>query len=366
MTHPSPATSIRSRTIAAIATSLLPLLWLCAGCGRSPDPEAEAAAARLQAEQARAAEQLSALSNQLAAARQAQDETARNLAARLEELDQRTAAAQAAREELARSQAEQTAAKEEQARKSLERIAQLEGEVAALQAGRLLPEITLPPDDAPTPQELEQQIKIVERKRELAAEEVEIRAKALPQLTVGAQGVSFRSADTNFAFRLRGLVQLDSHTFFDDDEYAEGNDSFLLRRARPIIEGTVFRDFDFQLVPDFGMSSTRLFDAWMNYRYRPELQLKAGKFKGPVGLEQLQSDATLPFNERGLVSNFMPTRSVGCSCGVNLPMVSPATRRVFSMWPVMAGTRKTSISGTTRSTLPGFPCDRFERRIQSG
>ena len=62
-----------------------------------------------------------------------------------------------------------------------------------------------------------------------------------------------------------------------------------------------------------GESSVQIFDAWMNYRSRPELQLEAGKFKGPVGLENLQSDATLPFNERGLVSNLMPTRDLGVS-----------------------------------------------------
>jgi len=53
-------------------------------------------------------------------------------------------------------------------------------------------------------------------------------------------------------------------------------------RARPILEGTVFRDFDFQFVPDFGGSSVQIFDANLNYRYRPELQLKAGKFKEEI------------------------------------------------------------------------------------
>ncbi|MEO8426201.1 MAG: porin [Verrucomicrobiota bacterium] len=135
--------------------------------------------------------------------------------------------------------------------------------------------------------------------------------KQLPQIIVGSDGFLMRSADTNFVLRLRGLVQLDSRTFFDDNTYSEGNDSFVLRRARPIIEGTVFKDFDFQLAPDFGGSSVQIFDAWINYRYRPELQLRAGKFKGPVGFENLQSDATLPFNERSLVSALVPVRNVG-------------------------------------------------------
>ena len=112
-------------------------------------------------------------------------------------------------------------------------------------------------------------------------------------------------------FKLRGIVQLDSRSFFNDNPYLQGNDGFYLRRARPIIEGTVFRDFDFNLTPDFGGNTVQIYDAWMNYRYRPEVQFKAGKFKGPVGFEMLQSDATLPFNERSLVTDFVPIRSLG-------------------------------------------------------
>jgi phosphate-selective porin OprO/OprP len=90
---------------------------------------------------------------------------------------------------------------------------------------------------------------------------------------------------------LHGLVQFDSRTFFDPNPYTQGEDGFLLRRARPILAATMFRDYDFLLVPDFGGSSVQLFDASVNCRFAPWLQLKAGKFKGPVGLEQLQTDA---------------------------------------------------------------------------
>ena len=40
-------------------------------------------------------------------------------------------------------------------------------------------------------------------------------------------------------------------------------------------------------MPDFGGSTVQIFDAYVNYRYRPELQLQAGKFKSPVGLEAI-------------------------------------------------------------------------------
>jgi phosphate-selective porin OprO/OprP len=199
--------------------------------------------------------------------------------------------------------------------KLLARIGDLESKVSSLESGRVLPEIAVVANDAPSNRELDQKIKVVERKNELAAEAAAAKAKEAPRVSIGQNGFAISSADTNFVLKLRGLVQFDSRAFFSDNARAEGNDTFLVRRARPIIEGTVFRDFDFQLVPDFAGSQAQLFDANINYRFRPELQLKAGKFKGPVGFENLQSDATLPFNERGLPANLTPSRSVGLQLG---------------------------------------------------
>lgn len=200
---------------------------------------------------------------------------------------------------------------QEQIDKLLSRIAELESKVTSLASARVLPETAGPAEAGPNPQELDQKIRILERKGELAAEAAEARAQESPKLSIGPSGFAFTSADTNFALRLRGIVQLDSRSFIGDNSLNRGNDTFLLRRARPIFEGTVFRDFDFQFVPDFGGSSVQIFDANLNYRFSPALQLRAGKFKGPVGLEQLQSDATLPFNERSLATALVPNRNVG-------------------------------------------------------
>lgn len=231
----------------------------------------------------------------------AQADLIQKLLTRVEELESKQAAGV---EAVQKSQ-------DELVRKLLGRISELENKVTSLEAGKVLPEIAVASDDAPTTRELDQKVRILERKNEIAAESAEARAKEAPKVSIGQNGFNFSSADTNFALKLRGLVQVDSRTFFSDNPRLQGNDSFLLRRARPIIEGTVFRDFDFQFVPDFGGSTVQIFDANLNYRLRPELQLRAGKFKSPVGLEQLQADSTLAFNERSLVSDLVPTRAVG-------------------------------------------------------
>ncbi|MBC8097030.1 MAG: porin [Akkermansiaceae bacterium] len=226
------------------------------------------------------------------------------LLGRIELLEQREAERQANAEAAQKTH-------EQDVQKFVTRIRELESKVTAIESARVLPEISIPAQAGPTTEELDQKIRIAERHAELTAEASEAKAKDSPKLSISQNGVSFSSADTNFVVKLRGLVQLDGRKFFDDNPRSEGNDTFLLRRARPIIEGTFFRDFDFQIVPDFGGSSVQLVDAFVNYRARPELQFKAGKFKGPVGLEQLQSDATLPFNERSLVTGLVSTRNVG-------------------------------------------------------
>ncbi len=158
-------------------------------------------------------------------------------------------------------------------------------------------------------QELDQKVRILERQRELDQEDAAAAAKTKPLVKLDAGGFTLSSADTNFVISLHGLIQLDSRIFFNDRNLV--NSGFLLRRARPIITGTVFHDFDFNFTPDFGGSAVQILDAYVNYRYNPELQLEAGKFKSPVGLEALQSDAYCSFNERSLVTDLVPNRDLG-------------------------------------------------------
>lgn len=158
--------------------------------------------------------------------------------------------------------------------------------------------------------DLAARIRVLERQRDLDQEAEATRAKDAPKISAGANGLSVSSADTNFVFQFHGLVQTDNRTFFRDHNI-QGNDTFLLRRARPIFSATVYHDFDLYLTPDFGNTSVQAFDAYANYRYAPWLQLRAGKFKAPVGLEELQSDTVTPFNERALPNSIMPNRDIG-------------------------------------------------------
>ncbi len=64
-------------------------------------------------------------------------------------------------------------------------------------------------------------------------------------------------------------------------------------------------------MPDFGDGSAQIVDAYIDVRPWSWLKLRLGKFKPPIGLERLQSDADMPLLERGLTANLSPTRDVG-------------------------------------------------------
>jgi len=157
---------------------------------------------------------------------------------------------------------------------------------------------------------LDQKVKILEREREEDQEAAASFAKTVPKLTLSQNGFSFSSSDSNFVAQLHGVLQVDSRSFFQDGGN-NGTDGFLLRRARPIFTGTVFRDFDYNFTPDFGGSTVQIFDAYINYHYNQALQLEAGKFKAPIGLEALMQDRDLLFNERALATDLVPNRDLG-------------------------------------------------------
>jgi len=190
------------------------------------------------------------------------------------------------------------------------RIDELEQKVKALQTAK---EAEGQPGESKPNQrveELEQKVRVLEHDRELDRDALQAQAKAAPQISIGRNGFTLASSNADFAVRLGGVLQADSRTFFKDGGTV-GNDGLLLRRARPVLVGTVFRDFDFLFVPDFGGSGPQIFDALVNYRYSPALQLQAGKFKVPVGLEQLMADRDILFNERALPTDLVPNRDVG-------------------------------------------------------
>ncbi len=156
---------------------------------------------------------------------------------------------------------------------------------------------------------LEQKLLVLERKQELRDEAAAAAASTAPKITISDKGFTLASADGTNAIKLRGLLQLDSRLFFNDGGVV--NNSFVLRRARIISEGTIAKNFSFLIAPEFSGSSAGIIDAVLGITVSKELQFKLGRLKPPVGLEQIQSDSWTFFNERSIATNLVPNHDLG-------------------------------------------------------
>jgi phosphate-selective porin OprO/OprP len=125
-----------------------------------------------------------------------------------------------------------------------------------------------------------------------------------------ADGFLIQSETGDYKLQVRGYTHFDGR-FFSGDESALAIDTFVLRRVRPIVSGTVAKYFEFNITPDFGGGATVLQDAFLNVKYTPKFQVKVGKFKSPVGLERLQSATAITFVERAFPTALVPNRDVG-------------------------------------------------------
>lgn len=163
---------------------------------------------------------------------------------------------------------------------------------------------------------LEQEVAILKRQIEVKKEDETKKAQQTPIITASAKdGFSIKSPDNNFKLRIGGYVQADARYFTNNKKDSSGGTStFLVRRVRPIITGTVAHDFNFYLMPDLTSSTSGapiLVDAYGEYVKFPSFKLRAGKFKAPFSLENLQNSQYNNFAELGLPSNLYPSRDIG-------------------------------------------------------
>jgi phosphate-selective porin OprO and OprP len=173
-------------------------------------------------------------------------------------------------------------------------------------------------------QELDQKVKVLARKGEVAEEDASAAKKTTPVVKASEEGFGLQSSDGNFKIKLRGLLQVDERNYRNVNGLAndgKNNSGFDLRRIRPIIEGTLYDIYDFRFTPEFGESKTTnatstsgIVDAYIDARFNPWFQVRAGKFKPYVGLERLQSASDIKFIERSYVSNnILPNRDLGAA-----------------------------------------------------
>ena len=185
--------------------------------------------------------------------------------------------------------------------------------------------------DTPTLDQLDQKIRILERKLEVQ-DEVTANKTPAPTISVGQDGFTLKSADENFVMKWRGLLQADYRGFVNDTNYSDvrkyKNDSvyvennylrqnpklvntFLLRRIRPVWDVTLYKYYNLRITPDFGGGTFVLLDAYGEVNFWPEFKVRIGKFTPPIGLERLQASSDNNFVEYNFPAALSPSRDVG-------------------------------------------------------
>jgi phosphate-selective porin OprO/OprP len=225
--------------------------------------------------------------------------------------------------------------------KRLEKMEQLENRLEkldraaalpkpAIAAAPPLPEVVKEPAMAATalsPEviKLTRKVNILERKLEVQDEVTAAALQKLPSFDAGADGFRITSADKRHQLRLGGTLQTDYRNFVGHNApvwtpastsagwYAPaGPDSVFLRQTRIILDGYLFNNIYFKIMPDFAAGSSDILpDAYIDYVYHPAAALLVGKFKPSISLERLQGDADTVFLERGFPSSLAPNRDAG-------------------------------------------------------
>lgn len=125
-------------------------------------------------------------------------------------------------------------------------------------------------------------------------------------------GFKFETKDKKFEMRMFGIVQADFRDYLDRHDRTD-YDKFLVRRARPYIEGHTWGGVDYRLMLDFGRGRADLLDAFVDAHIIGNfLRFRAGKYKQPLSYEQFKmEDLTLAPFERSILDNLAQARNIG-------------------------------------------------------
>jgi phosphate-selective porin OprO/OprP len=188
--------------------------------------------------------------------------------------------------------------------------------------------------DALEQHNVELEAQIADLKAQVAGGEQQIRqdVAAQPKVSLANGRPTFTTADGKFSASLRGVIQLDT-AFYDqrgagpittdlrrsgpalgasatnvDLAHARDlKDGTLFRRARLGVDGTVFGDWDYRILLDFGGSGVentgQLYEGWLQYNGFKPAHVRIGAFSPSLGLDDQASTNGMPFLERAAISD---------------------------------------------------------------
>lgn len=161
-------------------------------------------------------------------------------------------------------------------------------------------------------QELDQKVRILERKLELKDEDDQKKASENATVTAGKDGFSIQSADKESALKFKFFSHADGRAYIEDSTDKKLSNTLLLRRVRPVLEGTLYKYYNFRVMPEFA-GTFQILDAYTELAFWPEARLRVGKSKTPLGLERIRSSQDMDVVEFAHPTSLTPNYDVGVS-----------------------------------------------------
>jgi phosphate-selective porin OprO/OprP len=128
----------------------------------------------------------------------------------------------------------------------------------------------------------------------------------VPKLSNGRP--TFATADGNFSAGLKAVVMFDAGAYLQKDNLPaqvtnrDLNDGTNFRRARFGVDGTIFKDFQYSLLYEFGGSGAeeagRIQEAFFTYNGLKPFRFRLGAFEPNIGLSAATSTSGMPLLER--------------------------------------------------------------------
>lgn len=137
-------------------------------------------------------------------------------------------------------------------------------------------------------------------------EAAEKAAKDNATVKMGKKGLEIASGDGNFTMKVGGRMHAD-WTYHDGDSDLrrgggpiEATDGTDIRRARISISGTILKDFEYMIEPEFA-GSGGFRDLFLTYTGFENIELTAGHQKHAMSMEIQESSNDIMFTERSLL-----------------------------------------------------------------
>jgi phosphate-selective porin OprO/OprP len=135
---------------------------------------------------------------------------------------------------------------------------------------------------------------------------------------VKAGGFGMVSADGESSINLTGIVHYDGCLVrsnlprVTDKDSASVADGFEFRRVRLGVNGTVYKDVDYEVIVNATGADTNILETgFLNFSAVKDVQIRVGRFRQPYSLEAMTKDNAIDFLERSYGDQLGPNKQLG-------------------------------------------------------